>query len=131
MVIKNHYPKELRHAVLTAYFTGCESCAVVSQRFSIDPGTVGNWIRRDRNKYIELESNRENNSIFGSEESKVSEMSKEKLSPIELEARVKLLEQQLEEERMRSICLDKVIDIAERDLNIVIRKKFGAKQSKK
>ena len=131
MVIKNHYPRELRHAVLTAYFSGHESCAAVAQRFSIEPSTVSNWIQRDRNKYIELEPNRENSSIFGSEESKISDMPKEKLSLSELEARVQLLEQQLEEERMRSICLDKVIDIAERDLNIVIRKKSGAKQSKK
>jgi hypothetical protein len=41
------------------------------------------------------------------------------------------LEQQLDQERLRSLCLDKMIDIAERDLNIVIRKKSGAKQSKK
>ncbi len=46
-------------------------------------------------------------------------------------SRIKLLEQQLEEERMCSICLYKMIDIAERDLNIVIRKKSGTKQSKK
>lgn len=58
-------------------------------------------------------------------------MAKETQSPLELEARIKELEQQLDQERLRSLCLDKMIDIAERDLNIVIRKKSGAKQSKK
>lgn len=36
MVIRNHYSKELREAVLTAYFTGHESCAAVAFRFNVD-----------------------------------------------------------------------------------------------
>lgn len=131
MVIRNHYSKELREAVLTAYFTGNESCAKVGLRFNVDKGTVNTWVQRNRSKYIELYPNRGNNSIFESEEPIISGMSKEKLDPLEQSAHIKLLEQQLEEERMRSICPDKMIDIAERDLNIVIRKKSGAKQSKK
>jgi transposase-like protein len=46
----------------------------------------------------------------------------------ELEAKVKKLEQQLDYEQLRTLALDTMIDIAERDLKISIRKKSGAKR---
>lgn len=46
----------------------------------------------------------------------------------ELESKVKQLEQQLEHEKFRTLALNTMIDIAERDLKIVIRKKSGAKR---
>ena len=46
----------------------------------------------------------------------------------ELEAKVQKLEQQLEYEHLRTLALDTMIDIAERDLKIPIRKKSGAKR---
>jgi len=48
----------------------------------------------------------------------------------ELEARVKRLELQLEDEKLRSLALSTMIDIAEKELKISIRKKSGAKPSK-
>ena len=58
-------------------------------------------------------------------------MSKERQkSPheIELEAKVKKVEEALELERLRTLALSTMIDIAERDLKISIRKKSGTKQ---
>ena len=46
----------------------------------------------------------------------------------ELEAKIKKLEQQLDYEQLRTLALDTMIDIAERDLKISIRKKSGAKR---
>ena len=46
----------------------------------------------------------------------------------ELQLRVEQLERDLEMERLRTRALDKMIDIAERDLKIPIRKKSGTKQ---
>ncbi len=45
-----------------------------------------------------------------------------------LEARVKELERQLSDERLRSEAYDTMIDIAEETFNIPIRKKPGAEQ---
>ena len=45
-----------------------------------------------------------------------------------LQERNKLLEQQLEDARMKNIALDLLIDVAEEKLKISIRKKPGAKQ---
>jgi transposase-like protein len=60
-------------------------------------------------------------------------MSKEKeKTPYEreLESKVKRLEQQLEDEKLRTLALSTMIDLAEKEFKIPIRKKSGAKQSK-
>jgi len=46
----------------------------------------------------------------------------------QLQRKVEQLEKDLEMERLRTLALDKMIDIAERDLRIPIRKKSGTKQ---
>jgi len=46
----------------------------------------------------------------------------------ELEKRIEVLEKQLEWEKLRSLALDTMITVAERELNIDIRKKPGTKQ---
>jgi cell division septum initiation protein DivIVA len=55
---------------------------------------------------------------------------KKKMTSEQLEQRNLELEAQLKEEQMRSITLNTMIDMAEQELNISIRKKSGAKQSK-
>ena len=57
-------------------------------------------------------------------------MKKEKLSPKQMEQCIRELEAQLKQEQMRSITLDKMIDVVEQRLQIFIRKKSDAKQSK-
>lgn len=49
----------------------------------------------------------------------------------ELEKKITLLEKELEWEKLKSKALDTMINIAERELNIDIRKKHGTKQSVK
>jgi transposase-like protein len=47
---------------------------------------------------------------------------------LELEAKIKKLEQQLDYQELKAEALSTMIDIAERELKITIRKKSGAKQ---
>ena len=46
----------------------------------------------------------------------------------ELELEIKRLKKELEKERLRTLALNTMIDIAERDLKIKVRKNSGAKQ---
>lgn len=46
----------------------------------------------------------------------------------ELQKRLKLLEKQLEDARIKNIALETLVDVAEREFKIPIRKKPGAKQ---
>lgn len=63
-------------------------------------------------------------SIYKAMSKETAKTDKEK----ELQLRVDQLEKDLGMERLRTRALDKMIDIAERELNIPIRKKSGTKQ---
>lgn len=54
--------------------------------------------------------------------------SKERADNKKLEQRIKELEKQLEQAKMKNIALDTMIDVAETELKISIRKKSGSKQ---
>lgn len=56
---------------------------------------------------------------------------KDKDDQTDLKQKIALLEKQLAWEKMKAAALDKMIDIAEKDFNIDIRKKPGAEQSMK
>ena len=56
---------------------------------------------------------------------------KDKEEQIDATQKIALLEKQLAWEKMKAAALDKMIDIAEKDFNIDIRKKSGTEQSMK
>jgi hypothetical protein len=56
----------------------------------------------------------------------MTEAEKHKLE--ELQKRIKQLEKQLEDAAIKNIALETLVDVAEKQLNIPIRKKPGAKQ---
>ena len=114
---RKFYSEEFRERVLTAYYNSNESVDMIARRFQVKRDTVSSWVHRKR-----VASNPKESSKFV-----VSS-----IIPIEaMEERIRELEQQLAKEKMRSTCLDTMIDIAERELKVDIRKKSGAKQSKK
>lgn len=109
---------------MSAYYNSNESVDMIARRFQLKRDTVNGWFHRKR-----VASNPQESSKFVV--SSIIPMKEEKL-PIEaMEARIRELEQQLAKEKMRSTCLDTMIDIAERELKVDIRNKSGAKQSKK
>lgn len=121
---RKFYSEEFRERVLTAYYNSNESVDMIARRFQVKRDTVSSWVYRKR---VTSKSKESSKFVVSS----VIPMKEEKL-PIEaMEERIRELEQQLAKEKMRSTCLDTMIDIAERELKIDIRKKSGAKQSKK
>ena len=54
--------------------------------------------------------------------------SKDRTDNAKLEQRIKELEKQLELAQMKNMAINTMIDIAEKDYKLVIRKKFGPKQ---
>lgn len=124
MKIRNEYSRDFKRLVVKTYYESDGSLKQVAAQFNITSAQiVHSWLR-----------------IFGDEFNPVVMKKKKKsstdepsldISPEVLELRIKELEQALEKEKLRSFALDKMIDIAERDLKIPIRKKSGAKQSGK
>lgn len=130
MVEQKRYSEEFQRMVAKAYYTSDKSAAKIGKEFNVPMSNVTYWAKRYRSDYQESVTIRQEISTFRSVINTDTTMKKEKLSPEQMEQRIMELEAQLKQEQMHSITLDKMIDIAEQELQIPIRKKSGAKQSK-
>ncbi|WP_345949017.1 transposase [Mucilaginibacter sp. PAMB04274] len=123
MKIVKHYPDELKLKVVRYYLDSDEGYQKTAERFNLQyAATVMKWVRKFRGE-----------STTQPEMSKPAKKEKP-IAPGDAEAmakRIQELEQALETERLRSQAMSTMIDVAERDLKISIRKKSGAKRSGK
>lgn len=120
----NRYSKSLKRKVAKEYLSGAASYAILAEENGLRDKTVVKefvkWYRRQLSEEPKLLI-QEINSLDNTSNS----------SKAELSARVKALEKQLAASELKTEMLETLIDIAESDLGIDIRKKSGAKQSKK
>jgi transposase-like protein len=111
-----YYTEAFKHKVVQEVLEGKISKADARRKFGIPGhGTILRWIRKFEEK-----------STLDLPMSKEKSLSKEALIK-----RIKALERQLEDEKLKSEGLSKMIDIAESQLKVSIRKKSGTKQSKR
>ena len=82
--------------------------------------TILKWCR----KYGKLPSHR--NTRTG-----LTRMDEKEIELLRLENEIKALKQELESARFKNVVLETLVDVAERELGIPIRKKYGAKRSVK
>jgi transposase-like protein len=117
----NQFPDELKLQVVQEYLSTDQSQKELMLRYNIrGKNSITKWMRKfdlqaPSQQQIELQC-----TMAKEVEKTVKER--------ELEAKVQQLQQQLEYEKLRTLALNTMIDIAERDLKITIRKKSGAKQ---
>lgn len=117
----NRFTDELKLKVVQEYLdTDVSKCELMKKYNIGGKNCITNWMRKfglkaPSQQQIELQ--------------RTMAKQKEK-TPYEreLEAKIAKLEQQLDYEQLRTLALDTMIDIAERDLKIPIRKKSGAKR---
>jgi len=122
---RRFYTAEFKSQVLTAYHGSDEPASKVARRFQINRHTVKSWVYRQRAVMSSCSAKSDKFAV-----SEARYMKKQKaLLPEAMEARIRELEQQLAVEKMRAESLSKMIEIAERELKIDLRKKSGAKQS--
>jgi len=115
----NYYTDEFKQKVINEVLNGLISKEEARRRYGIrGKSTVLKWMRKFEASKTGCYMARKKNDL--------STRSRE-----ELEAENLRLKQELEEERLRNRALNVMIDIAERQFNIPIRKKRGARQSKK
>ncbi len=130
MKIKKEYSEELKRRVAQCYHTSDLSLVKVGKKFGVSARCVFYWARFYQSEFAQEAQLRQEITTFGAVTNTSKPMKEKKLTPEQMVARIAELEQKLEHEKMHRIVLDTMIDIAERDLNIAIRKKSGAKQSK-
>jgi len=118
---RKSYPDDFKLKVVQEYLNTDISYAAIQEKYGLNGNSyLSNWMRKfDLKKPTQQQLKLQ------------QAMSKEKgktQRERELEEKLHKLEQELEHERLRTLALDTLIDVAERDLKISIRKKPGAKQ---
>jgi len=117
----NHYTDEFKLKVVQEYLNTDIGFMEVKQKYGLRSNkSIQDWMRKFGLK----------TPVQGQHE--LQNAMKEQIgrTPLEreLELKVKKLEKELEHERLRTLALNTMIDIAERDLKIKVRKNSGAKQ---
>lgn len=120
----NRYAEEFKRKVAKACVEGRYSYAMAAETYGLrDKGVVREFVKWYRRKY-DLSLTNEAVSMAKSKKEKTPGDSA-------LEARIKELEQALDLEKLKTEALETMIDIAEEQLQIDIRKKSGSQRSKK
>lgn len=117
----NHYTDEFKLKIVQEYLETDISRVELQKKYGIGGNNcISNWMRKFD---IELPSKSQIQ-----QQRVMSEEQKKTKQEAELEAKIRDLEASLEYEKLRTKALNKLIDVAERDLKISIRKKPGTKQ---
>jgi len=124
---RNRYSNSLKRKIAKSYLSGEASYGVLAEEHGLrDKSVVKEFVKWYRRKLSE-EPNFEDQQ---QEVLLMKESKEENLSASELQARVKELEQQLKRSELKTELLETMIDIAEEQFNVEIRKKSGTNQSK-
>lgn len=116
----NRYSNSLKRKVAKAYLSGQASYAILAEENGLRDKTVVKefvkWYRRklEQEPGFDIKSEIPENPII--------------LSEKELQARVRELEKELQLAKLKAEMLETIIDLAEGQFNLDIRKKSGAKQ---
>ena len=122
MKIVKHYSDDFKREVVQHYLSSDDSMQKTANKFKLAvPASVGQWVRKFESEFRTPVMNK------SPEKPKIETPDTHE----GMAKRIKELEEALERERLMNLATNKMIDIAERDLNISIKKKSGAKQSKK
>lgn len=112
------YELKLKAKIIEKYLQGDSSFAMLSRQYSIHPGVISRWVRVIKN----------GRPVIRRKISKFTGMAQQQTIE-QLQEQIKQLHRQLEDERIKAELYKKMIEIAERDLGIPIKKKYGARRS--
>lgn len=117
----NNYTDDFKLKVVQEYLMTDATVSDLQKKYGIKSRSgISEWVRKfGLNKPTQREIEFEN-AMKGQNGRTAREQ--------ELELKVKQLEKELEKEHLRTLALNTMIDIAERELKIKVRKNSGAKQ---
>lgn len=121
---RNRYPKDLKRKIAKEYLSGTASYGILAEENGLrDKSVVKEFVKWYKRQLTDEGLDTVQEELLADYDmSKKTDQEKEVLQ---------LLRMQLEEERLKNELLETMIDIAEEELQIDIRKKSGTKQSKK
>jgi len=100
----------------------------LSKKYGVSRSTINKWVLVHQGIYDLPRCHKQ--VSYDLQQKQLGKKSKQavKQHQSELEKKIEVLEKQLEWEKLRTMALDTLINIAEREFNIDIRKKPGTKQ---
>jgi transposase-like protein len=124
----NHaeYPEVIRQTAVKMYLLEMRSKAEITRRYGVSYASLDKWIL----KYGPQILTNNNLKIEDIELSLDNSMKKSSENPDEQAKKIIELQKQLERSNLKISLLETMIDIAENELNIPIRKKSGPQPSK-
>ena len=118
------YEKKL---IIEDYLSGNETKQSVWSRYTCYPGETGKIIMWMRKFGIEDKFVKNTNFEIMPKQKKNKEQSSEDFETLQLKKRIAELEKQLQTAEMKAIAFSTMVDIAEKEFNIPIRKKHNTK----
>jgi|SRR5438552_310163 len=120
---------DIKTQIITEYLTQGGGFRKLAQKYGISRTTICKWVLIHQGIHnLPPTEKQQKHSVYNMS-NPGKKLTAEELYSIEaLQQKIKVLEKQLEWEKLRSEALNIMIDIAEKDLNIQIRKKPGAQQ---
>ena len=118
------YCLSLKAKIIKAYLKGDKSFKMLGCQHGIHPGVISRWVRIVKHGHPVKEKSIKITK-FTAMKSKIEKTTKE------LEQEIKMLKKQLEEEKLKTLVYEKVIEIAERDYKLDIVKKYGVRRPMK
>lgn len=106
-LVRKHYPQEVQRQIAYSIIAGKATKEELSSQLKINPTQLARWVLKFKNDVIQ---ERKKKGIGKNSQSNKNE------------------KKEIEELKLRIAALEMMIDIAERDLKIEIRKKSGTKQ---
>ena len=107
--------------VVEMHQKGCTP-STISKKINLDPDTIRRWIRNFATENNLVEHAMNNIEVTENQMSEYSDNIKE------LKEKIRQLEKELKHERLRADVYNELINVAEENFKIQIRKKAGAKQ---
>ena len=121
---------DIKQQVITEYLTQGTGYRTLAAKYGVSRTTINKWVQIHQGIHNLSPTAKQQKYYLSAMNSNPSKVSKEIAQSQEvLEQKIALLEKQLAWEKLHVEALDTMISIAEKQLNISIRKKSGSQQS--
>jgi transposase-like protein len=120
---------DLKTQIITEYLTQGAGFRSLAKKYGISRTTICKWVAIHQGIHnLPLTEKQQKHSVYSMSNKHKKLNTEEQQSTEAMQQKIAALEKQLEWEKLRAEALNTMIDIAEKDLNIPIRKKPGAQQ---
>jgi transposase-like protein len=123
---------DIKNQVIQEYLSGGTSYRKLSAKYGMSRDVINKWVMIHQGVHNLQPSEQQQKYYISAMNSSKKKFTTEQQQAMEvMQEKIAFLEKQLQWEKLRADALDTMINVAEQQLNIPIRKKPGTQQSEK